>query len=411
MRPVHRGSLPLDDRGSAVVFDEYSYARPDLITRIGAYCSFCEMRLPNPAVEHIRHKDNNPGLEREWDNFLLACPSCNSTKGTKIDTAADVERHLWPHQHRSGDAFIYSQGGVVRLAGCVEPELAVRAMATEAMVGLSRLPDAGLTKLQVLKGSDRRYEERRQAWDLAVDARRDLRANDTPELRRQILVLAQMSGFWSVWMTVFADDAAMQSALCEAFAGTARERVYPLPRHMRLVPPLATSAPGVQVRPAHPNDGAGIAAAQVDAIRSLGAAAYGEELIADWGATRTAEQYTQAMARGERLFVAVDADAKIVGFSSHRIEAGNHRTAVYVSGTQVRRGVGTALFLAAELVALAASASALHVDASLVALEFYAANGFTAVASTIHTLESGRPMAAMRMRKSLPSPKSPPETS
>lgn len=400
MRPVNRGSRPVEGE-SPVVFADYSHARPYLITRLGTYCSFCEMRLPNPAVEHIRHKDNNPAHEREWDNFLLACSSCNSTKGIKIDTAADVDRHLWPHQHRSGDAFIYSRGGVVRLAGCADPGLTARALATEAMVGLTRLPDAGLTREQILKGSDRRYEERRQAWDLAVDARRDLQANDTPELRRQISVSAQMSGFWSVWMTVFADDTAMQSALCEAFAGTARERVYPLPRHMRPIPSLTMSAPGIHVRPAHTTDGAGIAAVHVDAISSFGAAAYNTEVIAEWGAPRTAENYTQAMARGERLFVAVDVDARIVGFSSHRIELGRHRTAVYVCGSAARRGVGTALLVAAERVAREADAEALHVDASLVALHFYAANGFAAIAHVTHSLPSGRPMECVEMRKDL----------
>lgn len=40
-------------------------------------------------------------------------------------------------------------------------------------------------------------------------------------------------GFWSVWMTVFAEDLDVQDALRDAFPGTAkRERIYPLPRHL-----------------------------------------------------------------------------------------------------------------------------------------------------------------------------------
>jgi uncharacterized protein (TIGR02646 family) len=216
------------------LFDEYGHAKPHLIGRMGDYCSFCELPLAAAlAVEHIRCKDKNPTLEREWDNFLLACPSCNSSKGVAVDTVADVERHLWPHQERSADAFIYSDGGIVRVAEDLPPVTRTRAAATESLVGLGRRPGAGLTRDQILRGSDRRYEKRRAAWDQAVNARNDLRRRDDPETRKWILVSACALGFWSVWMTVFADDAAMQAALCDLFPGTARDRIYPLPQQLR----------------------------------------------------------------------------------------------------------------------------------------------------------------------------------
>ncbi len=235
MRPVNRGAQPKDSSGRALEFTEYAYAKPHLIDRLGEYCSFCEMQLPAAlAVEHIRCKDTNENLEREWSNLLLACPSCNSTKGTKIDTAADVERVAWPHLDRTLDLFHYTQGGVVRLADVGDPALAARARATADMVGLLRRPNQGLTRAQVLRGSDRRYEKRRETWDEAIEARNDLLQNDSPEMRRQILATARARGFWSVWMTVFRDDETMKTALCDeaSFKGTARERVYPLPAHL-----------------------------------------------------------------------------------------------------------------------------------------------------------------------------------
>ena len=93
MRPVERGPRPNDpSTGLGRIFDEYGHARPYLIHQMGDYCSFCEMQLPAAlAVEHIQHKDGKPGLEREWENFLLACPSCNSTKGTKVGTLEEAQ--------------------------------------------------------------------------------------------------------------------------------------------------------------------------------------------------------------------------------------------------------------------------------------------------------------------------------
>lgn len=238
MRPVERGPCPNDPiTGVRRSFDDYAHARPYLTNQMGDYCSFCEMQLSaSLAVEHIQHKDGNPGLEREWDNFLLACPSCNSTKGTKVDTPADVLARLWPHMDRTFDAFVYGAGGTVRLVPSLDPVLAARAKLTEEMVGLTRRPGAGLTEEQVRKGSDNRWKKRREAWDKAVTARTTLLECDTQAVRKCILDTAQATGFWSVWMTVFRDDVEMQHALCEAFRGTAHDRVHPLPARLVAAP-------------------------------------------------------------------------------------------------------------------------------------------------------------------------------
>jgi hypothetical protein len=62
----------------------YALARRDLITNIGQYCSYCEMPLAaSLAVEHMLPKKWFPLYAVRWDNFLLACPICNSVKSTK----------------------------------------------------------------------------------------------------------------------------------------------------------------------------------------------------------------------------------------------------------------------------------------------------------------------------------------
>ncbi|WP_096328372.1 GNAT family N-acetyltransferase [Nannocystis exedens] len=155
-----------------------------------------------------------------------------------------------------------------------------------------------------------------------------------------------------------------------------------------------------QIRPAIFEDAAGIAAAHVASIRSLGPAAYAPEVVADWGAPRSGRRYLRAMANGERFFVAVDGQGRVLGFAGHRVEAREHRIAVYVRGDASRRGVGSALLAAAEAVARQGGAAGIRVDASLVAVPFYAANGFRALAPAVHTLRSGRPMACVKMEKS-----------
>lgn len=62
----------------------YALARRDLITNIGQYCSYCEMPLAaSLAVEHMLPKVWFPLYAVSWDNFLLACPICNSVKNAK----------------------------------------------------------------------------------------------------------------------------------------------------------------------------------------------------------------------------------------------------------------------------------------------------------------------------------------
>jgi uncharacterized protein (TIGR02646 family) len=225
----------MDSAGNEIGFAEYGHARPYLTRRIGAYCSYCERPMSSDrAIEHVRQKHRNPELEREWTNFLLACRNCNSNKGTKVETAADLDRYLWPHRDRTLDAFDYTVGRV-RLAQTKDVQLRHKAKNTAALVGLTKRPGAGLTRQQLMHRSDNRWDERDQAWDEATSAREDLRAVDTPRVRQLILKLARKTGFWSVWMTVFRDDEQMQRALCDeqVFLGTATARVFPVPRHAR----------------------------------------------------------------------------------------------------------------------------------------------------------------------------------
>jgi putative acetyltransferase len=162
-----------------------------------------------------------------------------------------------------------------------------------------------------------------------------------------------------------------------------------------------------EVRRAALADVDAIAAAHLDSIRSIGARYYPEVVVSDWGARIQGELYANAMDRGEVFFIAVGEAGdtrEVLGFSSHRADGPEHRTAVYVRGTAGRRGIGSALFRSAEADAIGAGAASLHVDASLAAVEFYKANGFEEVGRGAHRLWSGRRMPCVFMRKTLARP-------
>jgi hypothetical protein len=74
-----------------------------------------------------------------------------------------------------------------------------RAQRTIKLTGLDKTPILGA------KATDWRWLNRRTAWNKAQRALRHLQRSDTPQMREQIVDTA-MTGFWSVWMTVFESD-------------------------------------------------------------------------------------------------------------------------------------------------------------------------------------------------------------
>ena len=214
MRPVVRGTCPQDQTGQQLRFAAYSHARRALIARLGEYCSYCEMHLDaSLAVEHVKPKQP-PGAgtvlnerDLDWDNFLLACTNCNSIKGNKD---LDLDACLWPDRDNTFLALAYAEGGLVDSRPGLQQVLAERLI---ALVGLDRMPDTEAA-------SDRRWLNRREAWDMAVRAKTRLERCGSEDMRQQIVETAQANGFWSVWMTVFECDADMLARLIAAFPGT-----------------------------------------------------------------------------------------------------------------------------------------------------------------------------------------------
>ncbi len=163
--------------------------------------------------------------------------------------------------------------------------------------------------------------------------------------------------------------------------------------------------PAFTIRQATAEDAAAIADVHGDAVRNLGAAHYPAEIIAEWGAPRPAQRVRDTMDRGGIFFVATSSESQgaesVLGFSAYAVEGDMHRIAVYVRGSAARRGVGRAVYAAAESFARAAGAPAIRIEAALGAVPFWTALGFEAVDRFDHTLPSGRLMASVRMQKPL----------
>jgi uncharacterized protein (TIGR02646 family) len=217
----------VDDAGNPRTFSEYAEARGELIVRIGEYCSFCESQLnASLAVEHMLPKQHRPDREHDWNNFLLCCVNCNSTKG---DKRIRLGSYYWPDRDNTARAFAYTAEGMVNPApGLTRPQTQ-RAKRTLRLTGLDKVPAK-----EEPKASDRRWQHRRDAWGRAVRCRERLAVHDNEAMRKGIVEQATALGFWSIWMAVFARDMDMRRRLIAAFVGTATDcfdsRTQPVPR-------------------------------------------------------------------------------------------------------------------------------------------------------------------------------------
>jgi uncharacterized protein (TIGR02646 family) len=216
MRPVERGPVPLDEHGSPKIFHDYTDARGDLIKRLGEYCSYCEMHLDaSLSVEHVKPKVHHPDGTFDWSNFLLACTNCNSVKGSK-DVALDD--YYWPDQHNTLLVLEYAKGGIVQPRSGLTEEQRAKVHRTLELTGLDRVP----AMKEEPSASDRRWINRREAWEIAMISLQHLQEADSPQMRRQIVLTAER-GYWSVWMTVFRDEIDIRRRLIQRFPGTAHD--------------------------------------------------------------------------------------------------------------------------------------------------------------------------------------------
>jgi uncharacterized protein (TIGR02646 family) len=218
MRPVIRGQRP--QRGG---FDRYRKAFPELLSRLGPYCSYCERRIPtNLAIEHLEPKTLCSKLEGDWDNFLLACVNCNACKGS---VAIDFSTLYFPDRDNTFIPFHYVEDGRVDVhsrLGKRETEIAKN---TLALTGLDKRPKNQTDENGKLVATDR-IAQRAEAWSEAEDAKKDLAECPTDAMRRRIAKEAKAAGFFSIWMHVFSDDPDMRERFIQAYSGSHKNPLY-----------------------------------------------------------------------------------------------------------------------------------------------------------------------------------------
>ena len=214
MRPVKRGGPP-----RSADFTSYRDATPDLISRLGPYCSYCERQFDALlAVEHVQPKapGKYPELIGRWDNFLLACVNCNASKG---DKDVDLAELFLPDRDNTFIAFTYLGDGTVKPmdAPADRRDLATQ---TLALVGLDRQPQDRLDANGEIVALSR-TAQRNKLWEYALSARSKLARQPGNRIVREFAIdVAKARGFFSIWMTVFANDRDMRNRLIDAFPST-----------------------------------------------------------------------------------------------------------------------------------------------------------------------------------------------
>ena len=215
MRSVDKGDSPRPQD-----FENYRDALPDLVARLGLYCSYCE-RTSNTdlAVEHIQPQSLHPDLEGRWDNFLRGCVNCNSTKGDRDVVLSDC---LLPDRDNTFAAYVYLEDGRVETAPNLTPDQSQWANETLHLTGLDQQARNSRESNGELVALDR-VGQRMQCWLSAEKARETLASNPTEKIRRLIATYAAAQGFFSIWMAVFSDDVEQRRLFIHAFRGTATD--------------------------------------------------------------------------------------------------------------------------------------------------------------------------------------------
>lgn len=215
MRPILRGPSPI-----VIDYSDYTKAKPDLVARLGPFCSFCERPVTTQlAVEHIQPKGlaQYAHLIGRWDNFLLACVNCNSTKK---DKDVQPQQIYLPDRDNTFLAYTYLPNGIIEPSAALTAPQAAAAKKALHLVGLDKPVVNTLDENGKIVALDR-VSQRMEAWLAATEAKSDITASPgNAELKKYVVKLAVKTGYFSIWMTVFSADSVMRLAFIEAFNGT-----------------------------------------------------------------------------------------------------------------------------------------------------------------------------------------------
>ncbi|MGP5563448.1 HNH endonuclease [Vreelandella alkaliphila] len=214
-------------------FKRYEEAKPDLVSRLGMYCSYCERPIHTLlAVEHIKPKETNPQLERKWSNFLLACVNCNSCKGS---SPVDLQIVLLPDRDNTFFAYTYEYDGSVNPSNALSAQQVVLASNTLELVGLDKSVQAYRDSNDQLVALDR-PSQRMEAIGVAQSALSNYTQSPNTLMADMILKLALATGYFSIWMKVFDRVPEIKLLLIKSFSGTEASECFDLNNGADVVP-------------------------------------------------------------------------------------------------------------------------------------------------------------------------------
>ncbi|MBL0016658.1 MAG: HNH endonuclease [Bacteroidetes bacterium] len=241
MRPIDKGPVPILS-GRPKKVSDYKDWREDLMNRLGNCCCYCNMPLTDsPQVEHVSPKNPQPGQTAgsflEWENMVLACGPCNRFKSNQPTSET---LHYLAEFHNTHLVFEYVEvphpSKPNRMACIPQPRNinAIDSAKAKATIELCKL--GAIRKIDP-RCTDMRWYFRHKAF-LAAKTYRQYWDKE-PENAATFLELMKISvlgsGFFSVWMQIFADIPEVCQALIQAFPGTAQNcfdpNGNPIPRN------------------------------------------------------------------------------------------------------------------------------------------------------------------------------------
>ncbi|MCC7696664.1 GNAT family N-acetyltransferase [Janthinobacterium sp. EB271-G4-7A] len=154
----------------------------------------------------------------------------------------------------------------------------------------------------------------------------------------------------------------------------------------------------ITLRPALPDDINALWALRTVAVRVSCATHYAPEQITVWTASPVPDSYAAMLAAGGGI-VAMQGEI-IAGYAM--LDADKQEVdAVFVDPAHAGLGIGKRLLAALEQLARGRGIARLHLSASLNAVPFYAAAGFTALREQAYAHPSGISLSSVAMEKAL----------
>lgn len=154
----------------------------------------------------------------------------------------------------------------------------------------------------------------------------------------------------------------------------------------------------ITLRPALPDDIDALWALRTVAVRISCATHYAPEQITVWTASPVPDSYAAMLAAGGGI-VAMQNET-IAGYAMLDVDK-QEVDAVFVDPAHAGLGIGKRLLAALEQLARGRGIARLHLSASLNAVPFYAAAGFTALREQAYAHPSGISLASVAMEKAL----------